>query len=46
MLSNIYQYLKNDLTNFKTTQQIIGVKRLFQGFIVKDWKATSNTNHY
>ena len=44
MLSDIYQYLQNNLTNFKTIQQIIGMKRLFYRFIVKDWNSDSNTS--
>ena len=46
ILSDICQYLKNDLTNSKTTQQIVGLKQLFSSFIIKDWKVTTNTSWF
>ena len=32
--------MREDLVDFETNQQVIGMKYLFRGFSVKEWKGT------
>ena len=45
MISEIIQYFKNK-RQYKTTQHIIGMKLLFWGFVLQDWKGNTETLKY
>jgi len=45
MLFDIVQYFRGR-SRFKTTQQEIGYKMIFQGFIIKDWLGSGNAERF
>ena len=45
IINDIVQYFKAT-TNFRTTQQLIGIDKLFRGFIMKNQIGIDKTQHY
>ena len=44
MIKDIKRYFSGDETECYTNQQLIGIKALFRGVIVKEWVAVNNEN--
>ena len=45
ILNNVVKFLRS-ISNYKKTQQLLGGEMLFQGFIIKNWVRSENTNQY
>ena len=44
MIKDIKRYFSGDETEYYANQQLIGIKALFRGVIVKEWVAVNNDN--